>query len=138
MKTFITVLTAGFIGLAYWVFAYDPPTLYFNKSGQIKKQIRIWNDTLAVSTATPTIDISSAGFTQIVDIQPQVIQNSASLTNFAWCNVKTYTNTSVSLNLAQQNNNTVTILSISVLSGSPIAAPTGFTGTFISLRVTGF
>lgn len=118
--------------------SYDPPVLFYNRSGLIKRQMRIWNDTLSATSATPVIDISAAGFSQIVDIQPQIIQNSASLANFAWCNVKTYTNTSVSLNLAQQNNNTVTILSISVLSGSPIAAPTGFSGTFISLRVTGY
>lgn len=119
-------------------FSYDPPNLYFNRTGWIKKQMRIWNDTIAVSTASPSIDVSAAGFTQIIDIQPQVIQNSASLTNFAWCNVKTYTTSSITLNIAQQNNNTVTILGISVLSGSPIAAPSSFTGMFVSLRVTGY
>jgi len=131
------VLFLGAVAFGFIVHSFDQQTLYYNKSGQIKKQIRVWNDTVSVSAASPTIDISSAGFSNIIDIQPQIIQNASTLTNFAWCNVKSYTTTSVTLNLAQQNNNTITILGISVLSGSPIAPPTGFSGTFVSLRVTG-
>lgn len=134
---FVGVVIAAMLIKIGWM-SYDAPVLFYNKSGQIKKQMRIWDDTLSATSATPVIDISAAGFSQIVDVQPQIIQNSASLTNLAWCNVKTYTNTSVSINIVQQNNSTVTILGISVLSGSPITAPTGFSGTFISLRVTGY
>lgn len=130
------VIAAALLKIGW--FSYDPPTLYYNRAGLVKKQIRVWNDTISITSASPVIDISSAGFTQILDIQGQVMQNSAVLTNFAWGNVKTYSNTSVTINLAQQNNNTVTILGISVLSGSPISPPTSFSGTFISLKVTGY
>ena len=126
-------------GIAKWLgVAYDPPTLFYNKNGQVSKQMKIWNDTIAVSSATPSISISSAGFSQILSVQPQVIQNSATLSGFAWANVQNFSTSSVTLTLASQNLNTVTILGISVLSGSPLAPPTGFSGTFVALTVIGY
>src|ERR1700753_2114225 len=121
MKTLLGFLGAAVIGAIFYIFSYDPPTLYFNRSGQVKKQMRVWNDTIAISSSTPSISIASAGFTQILSVQPQVIQNSGSLNTFAWANVQSFSTSSVTLTLASQNLNTVTILGISVLSGAPLA-----------------
>lgn len=128
--------------LAFAVFkmfgwAYDPIKFY-NRSGQITKSMRIWTDTIAVTSSTPAINISSAGFSNIVSVQPQIIQTSVSLTNFTWCNVTTYSTSSVSLFLAQENSSTVNILGSLVLLGTPLQAPSSFSNMFVALQVIGY
>ncbi len=137
MKTLIGAVVAICVSLIAFL-AYDPPTLYYNRGGIIKKQMKVWADTIAVSSANPSINISSAGFSNIISVQPQIIQSSATLSNFAWCNVTTYSTSSVTLFLSQQNNNTINILGSLVLLGTPLQQPTTFTNMSVAIQVIGY
>ena len=137
MKSLLYIVGVFIVGVVGYFIAYDP-IKYYNRSGQILKPIRIWNDTIAITSATPAINISSAGFTTIVSVQPQILQTSVSISNFTWCNLTSYTDTTVNLFLTQQNNNTVNILGSLVLLGTPLQAPTTFTNMSVALQVTGY
>ena len=139
MKSIIGWVLFGIAGFMIYIFkAYDPPVKIYNRAGIISKPIKIWADTVSISSATPSISISSAGFSAILDVQPQIIQSSPTLASFMWCNVTTYSTSSVTLFLAQENSSTVNILGSLVLLGTPLQAPSTFTNVFVSLRITGY
>lgn len=119
--------------------AYDPSVLFYNRAGLLtNKKMKIWNDTVFVSSANPTISISSAGFATILNAQAQVVQTSVSVSNFTWCNITSYTTSNVTLFLTQQNNSTINILGSVVLLGTPLQQPTTPTNTAIALQVFGY
>jgi len=117
MKPFITVaviliaLIGGFFGFR----SYEPGTQFFTKSGKITKQIRIFSDTFAITSATQTFDLSAAGFTTIacVQIQPESSTSSASAVPLG--SIKSWTNTNVTCNFLQSNSQLVSILGVNVL-----------------------
>lgn len=136
MKIIIGAIIGIVLVIAAFI-AYDP-VKYYNRSGQLFKPMKIWTDTIAITSATPSVNISSAGFSTIISIQPQMIQGSPTLANFSWCNVTSYSTSSISLFLVQQNNNTVNVLGSLVLLGTPLQAPTAFTGLYMAITVIGY
>ena|ERR1700743_432591 len=139
MKTLIFTSIASIISILLWIkFAYDPPVKLYNRSGQVSKQIKIWNDTIAVTSANPSISISSAGFSIILNVQAQIVQTSVTVNSFTWCNVTSYTTSSVNLFLTQENSSTVNVLGSIVLLGTPLQQPTSFASTSIALQVIGY
>jgi len=138
MKTIYVLTIMGVIGVLGYLFAYDPPIRYYNRNGLISKQMKIWMDTVSVASSTPSVNISSAGFSTIVSVQAQIIQSSPTLSNFTWCNATSYSTSSVTLFLAQENSSTVNILGSLVLLGTPLQAPSSFSNMFVSLEVIGY
>lgn len=134
----IIIILGVIFGSIFGLKSYEPSTKFYNRAGLINKTIKIWNDTIAVTSATPSVNISSAGFSTIVSVQPQIIQASPTLATFSWCNVTSFTTSAVTFFLAQQNNSSVVILGINVLSGTPLAAPTSFSGMFLAVQVIGY
>lgn len=120
-------------------YAYDPPVLFYNRAGQIlNKKMKVWSDTLLVTSANPSINISSAGFSTIINAQAQIVQTSATVNNFTWCNVSSYTTSSVSLFLTQENSSTVNILGSVVLLGTPLQQPSSPSNTYVALQIFGY
>jgi len=139
MKSLIYISGVIIISVFLWfIRSYDPVPTYYNRAGQIKKNMRIWTDTVAVTSAAPVVNISSAGFSTIVSVQPQIIQTAGTISNFTWCNLASYTNTSVTLFLTQANNNTVNILGSIVLLGTPLQQPSTFSNMSVVLEVIGY
>ena len=141
MKSLLYIAFLAIMGIGgYFYFlgnAYDP-TRFYNRSGEILKPKKIWIDTFAIASATPTLSISSAGFSTIISVQSQIIQSSPTLSNFTWCNATSYSTSSVTLFLAQENSSTVNILGSLVLLGTPLQAPSSFSNMFVSLEVIGY
>lgn len=85
-------------------YSYDAPVMMFNKTGQVRRQVKIWSDTVAITTASgQVIDISSAGFTGITNVQIQAESNTASASNAPFMSIKTFTATTVTVNTLQFN-----------------------------------
>lgn len=132
-------IIAIFLFTLGWMFhAYDPPVQVYNRAGKVNKQIKIWNDTVAVTTANPSISIASAGFSVILNAQAQIVQTAATVSSFTWCNVTSYTTSSVNLFLTQENSSTVNILGSIVLLGTPLQQPSAPTSTSVALQVLGY
>lgn len=126
-------------GWMWFTHAYDPPVIWYNRAGRISnKQIKIWNDTISVSSANPTVSIAAAGFTSVINVQAQIIQSTPTVSNFTWCNVTSYSTSSVALFLTQENSSTVNILGNIVLLGTPLQQPSSPSNTFVALTVVGF
>lgn len=107
---------------------------YYNASGKINQKIKVWSDSVTISNANgQTVDISSAGFTKIINIQALALKNSTTAPNVA---IKGYTLSQVTLNVKEENLATVTLLGINVLSGSPLVFASGSIKAFV--QVTGY
>lgn len=112
----------------------------YNKSGRIYKKLKLWVDTISVTSADSfSVSISSAGFTNVLSASATAIKNTpngspASIANVA---IDYYTNNNLYFNFSQGSNNLVTVLGISVLGGaSTISAVTS--GLKIGIMVIGY
>lgn len=111
---------------------------YYNASGPINQKMKVWVGRVAITSAQgQTIDISSAGFNNIVSIQALAERNTTTATSVPNPAVKSYSNTSVSFNIIEGSTSLVTLLTIPVLGGPPyVFANT--TGLFLHVIVTGY
>lgn len=137
MKFILYVIGIFTVGVVSYFMAYDPVKFY-NRNGQIIKAMKVWTDTISVTNANPSINISSAGFSTIISVQPQIVQSAATVTTFTWCNVTSYTTTTINLFLAQENSSTINILGSLVLLGTPLQQPSSFTNTSVAVQVIGY
>jgi hypothetical protein len=140
MKTIIGWCIIGIIGIGAWIWhAYNPYPIFYNSSGQIVgKQMAVWVDSIPITSANPTINISSAGFSKVLSVQVQILQPSASVTTFTWCNVTSQSTTAINLFLTQENSSTVNILGSIVLLGTPLQQPTTFSNVNAVVEVIGY
>lgn len=92
---------------------------YYNKSGRIYQRMKEWTDTITPTIASgQTVDISSAGFTKILSIQACSIRNTTTVTSVPNVAIKSYSTTSVSLNIIEGNGSVITLLGSGVLLGA--------------------
>jgi len=95
----------------------------YNAGGLVSKYGKIFTDTIAISTATPTISLSSyltamsATSFKLMGVTGYRIGSTA--TTSPQVSISAITGTSVSLVISQPNTATVTIVGIPVLSGLP-------------------
>lgn len=118
------------------------PTQFYDATGNITasyfSDLKVWIGKVVPTTANGfTVDISSAGFTDIKTVTVLPMKNTASANDMPTVAIKTLTNTSLSLNIRQGNNATVQIAGMSVLSGLPMIFPADVSGITLYIRVTG-
>lgn len=109
-------------------FVQNSITKYYNHSGVIVGQTKIFNDTISPTTALGfSISTSAAGFTSIQSIQVQVESNQTSASTAPLVSIKSYTNSTVVVNLVQANSALISlgILPLSVLGLQPLQSLTG-------------
>lgn len=75
-------------------------------------------DTFVATSATPTIDISPAGFTQIAGVNIMAMRNTSTATSSPQISIKSYSTSSIVANITEGNATLVTILGLSVLQGA--------------------
>lgn len=98
------------------MFLYRNRIALFDRTGNVSNRLRMWADTLTPSTGnSQSIDISSAGFTKILSVQAQVQTNTTAANDVPVVAVKSYTTSSVVLNIVQGNTTAVSILGVNVL-----------------------
>ena len=86
---------------------------FYDKTGILSQQIKVWDDTINLSTGTGSgqvVSIASAGFIKILNIQAQIENNTTSATSVPILGIKTYTNSTVTFNILISNNNTIASL----------------------------
>jgi len=109
---------------------------FYTSSGMVSQQIKVWNGIVTPSTGSgQTVDISSAGFSTILNVQAQVESNTASATSVPLVSIKSYTTTSVVTNIIVSNNSTIGSL-LSPIVGLLFA--TNLTGYKLHVQVTGY
>lgn len=141
MKTLITISIAGFLVVLSFIGIgkFNSYPIFYNHSGQCTaKTVRIYSDTTTPTTSNGfSIDISSAGFSSISSVGINPVLNTATIANMPIVVVKSISNTTIVVNLLTQNNATVSILSINVLSGAPMVFDASLTGVVLQVQVIG-
>lgn len=108
------------------------PLKIYGSSGLLAITPKMWTGVITPTTANgQTIDISSAGFSAVIDVQATAANNTATLTSVPFISVKSYTTTTVTLNIAQSNSGLVGILSGLVFA-------TSLTGVTVQVLVIGY
>ena len=111
---------------------------FYDKNSLITQRIKVWNDTVNLTTGTGSgqvVSISSAGFTKILNIQAQIENNTAVATSIPLLAIKSYTNSAVTFNIIVSNNNTIGSL-LSPIVGLLFA--TNLAGYRIHLQIIGY
>lgn len=142
MKSILTVIVVSVLTVFSFI-GFEKSNSYpvfYDKNGQMTgNQVKLWGDTVVPTTANgQAIDISSAGFSVIRDIQITPQLNTGTVSSMPVVIIKTISTTSVSVNILTQNNSTVSILGINVLSGTPLQFAASTTGIVLHVRVLGF
>lgn len=141
MKNFLAIfVTIALIILGFsWIERFNSNPVYYDHTGQLTtNQVRIWSDTLTPTTANgQSINISSAGFSTIKSITVTTQLNTATVGSMPIVIVKSFTTSAIVVNILTQNNSTVTILGISVLSGAPLQFAASTTGIVLHITVQG-
>ena len=137
MKTIITILITALIGLGYYLFAYNT-TKFYNHAGLLEKPVKVYTDTVSPNTANGySIDISGAGFSSISSVGVNALLNTGTVASMPLVVIKSFSTTSVVVNILTQNNATVTILGINVLSGAPLQFAASTSGIVLHVQVIG-
>lgn len=122
-----------------FLFRKEPQVKIYNRSGIISHEIRLWIDTITVTSSNGfSVDISSASFTGIISASVEAIKNTSTLSNVPSCQVKTISNTALVLNLTEENSSTVNILGNIVLLGTPLQFVSNTSGLQVAVAVLGY
>ncbi len=136
---FNTIRPTGF-SVGAWIRTTLPisPAFYYDNTGIIAPPTKNWIKIVTPSTSNGySIDISSAGFSSIIGIKILTIKNNSTANLSSNVSVKTWTTSSVVVNIVEGNANTVSILGINVLSGAPLVFA-NVTGLTLSVEITGY
>lgn len=137
MKTIITILITVILGLGYYIFAYNT-TKYYDQSGLISQPIKVFTGTVSPNTSNGySIDISGAGFSSISSVAVNALLNTGTVASMPLVVVKSVSTSAVVVNILTQNNATVTILGINVLSGAPLQFAASTSGIVLHVQVIG-
>lgn len=130
----IILVTLGIFG------THNSYPVFYDKNGQLTvNQIKIWGDSVTPTTANAySIDISSAGFSTVksVTITPQL--NTATVGSMPIVIIKSVSTTAIVVNILTQNNATVSILGINVLSGAPLQFASSVVGMTLHVQAGGY
>jgi len=103
---------------------------YYNSGGTISAVVKKWIGIVTPSTSNGySIDISSAGFSQILNAQVIAIRNTATVTSSPNVSIKSISTTAIVVNVTEGNALTQVIFGATVLLGVPLvfANVTGLT-----------
>lgn len=109
---------------------YNPMIKFYNLSGQIITPRKMLFDRIAITSASQTIDISAAGFTNVTQVAIIGENNTITIGNMPITTVKSFTTTSVIFNTIVPNTAIIAL-------GAGMLAPTTFTGFNANLFVIG-
>lgn len=115
--------TAGLAGKAAFI-------NYYNAAGALSPSVKRWIAVVTPSTSTGlSIDISSAGFTTVLNAQVIAVRNTTTATSSPNVSIKSVSTTALVVNITEGNAAQVTILGSSVLLGAAtvFAATSGLT-----------
>lgn len=110
--------------------------LIYGTSG-VKSITKMWTGVVSPNTTNGySIDISSASFTSIDNIQVIGAKNTSTISSSPQVSVKSFTTSAVIVNITEASALTTTILGVTVLSGGPLvfASTSGLT---LHVRVEG-
>lgn len=109
---------------------------YYDSNGRVRRIQKEWTGIITPSTASgATIDISSAGFGSITNIQIQAAANTASATSVPLVSLKSYTTTQVTVNIVMSNNSTIANLLQPIIG---LIFPSSVTGITLHVLVKGY
>lgn len=127
------------LGALFLLFNREPQVKIYNRSGIINHEIRLWIDTITVTSASGfSIDISSAGFSGITTVSAEAIRNTGALTSVPSCHVKTIGTSTLFLNLTEENSTTINLLGSLVLLGAPLQFVSNTSGLQVAIVVIGY
>lgn len=142
MKTLITGLIIGLMGIFAFIGLekHNSNPVFYDKNGQCNSnQIKIWGDTAVPTTSNGySIDISSAGFSTVKEVTVTPQMNTATVGSMPFVVIKSFTTTAVVVNILTQNNATVSILGINVLSGAPLQFASSTSGMILHVEARGY
>lgn len=123
-----------------WGNTHNSYPVFFDKNGQlVATQVKIWADTVTPTTGNAfSIDISSAGFSTIKAANVTAQFNTATVGSMPIVEIKSVSTTAVVVNILTQNNATVSILGINVLSGAPLIFASSTSGMILNVEVKGY
>lgn len=105
---------------------------FYNRSGLVSHQMKVWADTVTPSTANGySVNITSAGFTTILSVQATVFQNSSTAATIPLISGKTFTTSAIITNVQTSNSGV-----LGILTGLIFA--TSLTGMTIHVVVVGY
>lgn len=117
---------------------YNSIPVFYNKVGQMQyTQVKIWADTVTPTSNQYTIDISSAGFTQIISATVSAQNNTSTVGSMPEVDIKSVSTTQVVVNIMTSNTSLVSVLGFSVLSGSGLIAAPSVSGFILNVKVFG-
>lgn len=120
-KVIIVFAIIGFLFCMFMAFrdnsAYGP-TRFYNRSGEIFKQMKVYMDTFVCTTGNGmVIDISPAGFTKVAGVNVIAERSTATATSSPQTSIKSWTTSAVTVNITEGNATLVSVLGLSVLQG---------------------
>lgn len=120
--------------------AFLPTVIYrYGPSGPITERMKTWEQMITPSASNGFIvDISSADFDQITNVQITVGRNTTTPTSVPNISIKSITTTQLILNITQPNSTTVNILGINVLSGAAAQWATSISDITIHIKIEGY
>src|ERR1041384_8450696 len=111
---------------------------YYNAAGAVNAVVKKWVGIVTPNTASGhTIDISSAGFSTILNVQIIGIRNTAIVTSSPNVSIKSVSTTQVVVNITEGSALTQTIAGITVLLGLPVVFA-NITGLTLQVMVEGY
>lgn len=117
------------------------PIRLFNRSGEIEwGATRIWSDTVYIANGNgASIDITSAGFTSVRNVQCQALRNTADSSLVPNVAVKSVSTSAVVFNVTRPQVNIVAVglIGLSIQVGSPIRFTNASDAVTLCIQVTG-
>lgn len=112
--------------------------LFYNSGGRVNKIVKIFADTITVSSSNGfNVDVSAAGFTKVLSASAVAVKNTATATSVPNVGIKSISNTALTLNFTEGNSSVVTLLGSSVLLG-PSTSFASTTGLSVYVLVVGY
>lgn len=136
--TGITLLVLGVIAFIGWGKMNSYPIFYDRNGQSLTNTIKVYSDTSMPTTSSGfSINISSAGFSTVKSVTITAQNNTSSIPSMPIVVIQSVSTTAVVVNILTQNNATVTILGIPVLSGSPLQLASSTSGMVLNVQITG-
>lgn len=108
----------------------------YNSSGLVNHALKVWQGIVSPNTGNGySVDISSAGFTTVLNVQVQTAFNTSTASSMPLVAIKSYTTSAVVVNILQSNSTLVSLLGVNVVGLQFLQSTTGVT---LHLTVIGY
>lgn len=109
---------------------------YYTTGGALTSTMKTWVGIITPSSSSGySVDISSAGFSTILSIQVQALNNTNTVTSMPMVTVQSYTTSAVVISIITSNNATIASL-LSPIIG--LVTASSLSGTTLHVRVDGY